>query len=355
MLSLEEKIEKHKCFLSSSSTHRPLCGCSIGGWENMGRYWRGSDGIFEPGEIDIAKIDVDKFTDMYKRYISNFFYDNDDLIRSVEPFQSIPWTEASLGCPVQFTGTNMWAGRIDKKKAVSMREEENPVIGKYIEFMDMLKNNFGDSYPTGQSIFRGPIDMASAAIGENDFILDLIDDPEGMKEFISGCTDMFIGFLSAHIKNTEKYLGGNVIGQYHIWTPGTCARLQEDAMSILSPDLFSEFALDPFGKVSGIAQYNLFHIHASALFLIDHVIDNRNIHIVQVSKDKEEDDLENMTDVLKKIQSSGKCLLLKGRLRADDIKLIGNKLDRAGLCIQVVVDDKNQADKMMDIFNAVYQ
>lgn len=94
MKHLEEKIEQHKKFLEFSDVDRPLCGCCIGGWENLGRYLKDSDNLFHQGYNQIDKVNTLAFTKVYKRYVKNMDYD-DDLIRCIEPFQSIPWCEAA--------------------------------------------------------------------------------------------------------------------------------------------------------------------------------------------------------------------------------------------------------------------
>ena len=353
---LTKKIEKHKSFLELKEVNRPLRGCCIGGWENMSRYINETDRFLRKGSLYIEDIDAADFIDIYTRYADSLNYD-DDFIRTIEPFQSIPWTESAIGCNMNYTGKNIWSEpinySIDEAYFKIINEDENASIKKYGEFLDFLGVNFAGNYPIGQAILRGPLDMAAAAVGEQNMIYNMIDRPNEMKKFISLCADIFKSFLKVHSEKSPEFSGGRVIGQYYIWTPGTCARLQEDVMSLLSRDFYLDFAMECDLGIAKSVQYSLFHLHASAFFLLDFVLRNEGIKIIQVSKDEGNTKLSDMIEGLQKIQAAGKCLLLKGRFTKEDYDTIGKKLDKQGLCVQVVVDSVSEADEALKAIDSM--
>lgn len=357
MMKIEQKIEKHKKFLELKEVDRPLCGCCIGGWESLSRYTKDPGQLFPKGYINADRINTKSFLDTYESFMNNIFYD-DDLIRTVEPLPWVPWTEAAAGCPVNFTGKNLWAGTlnvsIDEAYIQLYFKDENAWLHKYGEFLDLLKNHFKERYPLGQAVLRGPLDMAAAAIGDENLVYKLIDRPDTMKQFISSCSEIFMDFLQLQITKTPRFYNGYVIGQYYIWTPGTCARLQEDSMCLLSPVMYEEFAMNIDRRISQIADYNLFHSHATSMFLIDYIIEMKSIQIIQVSKDEGNVMLEDLIGSLEKIQAAGKCLVLKGRFTKGDYETINKKLDNQGLCVQSVVNSVDEAEDVMALMDSIY-
>ena len=331
---MDEIIDLYKKYLGFNNVKRPLRGYLAGGWESVGRYIDNAGFFLSDGLLNIDDLHAEDFTRIYERYAGSINRD-DDFIRTLEPFQLVPWTETAIGCPMNYTGKNIWAGpvscSIDDTCIKIITEEENASVKKYGKFFNFLKTNFSQSYPTGQAIWRGLLDMAAATVGEQNFIYNLIDREKEMKKFISLCTVVFKYFQKKQVSCVPEFIGGNVIGQYYIWTPGTCTRLQEDVMSLLSPDLYLNFALECDTEIAENSDYSLFHLHVSAFYLLDFLLDMKGIKIIQVSKDEGSTQLDNMMAGLRKIQAAGKCLLLKGRFSHNNLALISANL-KCGAC-----------------------
>lgn len=354
--NIEAKIERHIKFLQLQEVERPLIGCCIGGWDQFGKYLGGNSKAFPEGYLTPGDIHIENFLELYEYYFERIDFD-DDLIRTAEPFPAIPWCEAAVGCPIRFSGKNFWSepvkvnineffDALPRAKEIWMR--------KYEEFLFFLDLHFSGRYPVAQSILRGPLDLLSAVLGEMKMVYDITDEPNNIKKLISVCGDVFTDFLRLQNEKTKRFYGGHVIGQYYIWTPGPCARLQEDATSFLSPELYDKFVFEQDLKIAGVCEYNLFHIHASSLFLIESILKNEKIKIVQISKDDGNTGLENMLPALQRIQKEGKCLLLKGRFNARDCDIIKQRLDKQGLCVQFVVDAKEEAEEILKLMKEVW-
>ena len=123
-------------------------------------------------------------------------------------------------------------------------------------------------------------------------------------------------------------------------------------MFLFSAGLYEEFAMTIDEKISRIANYNLFHMHATSMLLLDYIIGMKGIQIIQVSKEEESFKVENIIGDLLKIQASGKCLILKGRFTTDDFEVINKRLDRRGLCIQPVIKNVNEANDVIEIIDS---
>jgi len=378
--SRKEKIERHRAFLEREKTDRPLVGL-IRGWENLSRYVSDTETFFPKGNVAIGDISCDRFITMYQNYV-NMIDDADDLFVTLEPLPFFPWTEAAMGCPVRYTGKNFWAspieqimanneyekwdevifdenvpdsGEIDFEKTgevldlSGIPEKSKQWIAKYGEFLDSLCQNFAGNYPIGQSILRGPLDMAAAVFGDENMVYLFYDQPSLMKRFLTVATKIFLSFIEVQKDKTPAFEGGYVIGSYYIWTPGTCLRLQEDAMSLLSPELYRKFVHPCDCLIASAAEYSLFHLHSTGLHLLDFLLENEGIRIFQVSKD-EGVDLETILPGLRKIQEADRCLIVKGRLNGEDLQVIKKELDFRGLCVQAVVSTPNESETFLSTF-----
>lgn len=355
----DQKIESHRKFLNRQNVDRPMIGC-IRGWENLSRYTDETESFFPVGAVNIRDLSCDRFLPVYQAYAMTLD-EPDDIFRTLEPLPFFPWTEAAIGCPVNYTGKNFWSSSLidlksesESKKLIDMMqripEQSQPLLKTYGEFLDFLIEHFGDRHPIGQSILRGPLDMAAAAFGDENLLYQFFDQPELIKEFLSIAAEIFLSFINVQNQKLQPLNDGYVIGTYYIWTPGKNIRLQEDAMAMLSPDLYREFIHPLDCQIASSAEYTLFHLHATGLHLLDFILQNEGITIVQVSKD-EGVQLKAILSNLQKIQDHEKCLLLKGRFSHDELEVIGSALDVRGLVIQAVVLNPQEAEDILSFFS----
>ncbi len=359
IITNELKIERHRAFLERKKVDRPLIGC-ISGWENLSRYTRDTESFFPISYVNIHDFCCDRFMSMYEEYALTL-NEPDDMLRTLEPLSFFPWTEAAIGCPIKYTGKNFWATPLlelksekDSKKLIdiiqSIPEQSRIWLEQYGEFLDFLTEHFGDHYPIGQSILRGPLDMAAAAFGDENLLYQFFDQPNLVMKFLSAATDTFLNFIEVQNERIQPFCNGYVIGTYYIWTPDRGIRLQEDAMAMLSSDLYKKFVYPFDCKIAFLADYTLFHLHATGLHLVDFILKNEGVKIVQVSKD-EGVDLETIFHNMMKIQEANRCLLLKGRFTYDELQLIKKSLDFRGLCIQAIVFNEEEAQEIVSVFS----
>jgi len=350
---IQSVIDRHRDFWKLKPVGRPLIGYCIGGWSQMQLYGTGRKslptGLLKP---DMLKPEL--FLRDYEKILTYNNVIQDDLIRSVEPFPAIPWMEAIIGCPVYNSGENIWSEPIPDSISELEQIQYNPDslwVRKYMEFIDVLTAEFGSRYPVGQTILRGPADVLSAAIGEAEFIYALHDSSDQMARLARSFMEIHNEFLRDQIKRFPEFQGGYVIGQYHIWAPGRCSRLQEDAVALLSPGLYKQFFQNPDREIAKVAEFNLIHLHTTSLFLLDLFLEIDGLKAIQVSLDSGGPELEDIIESLKKIQKAGKGLVIKGVLNESSIARAQAELSAGGLCLQAVVNDVDEAKALQDIFD----
>ena len=370
MGEMEEKIQKHLAFLQRKKGSSLLFGC-IDGWENLSRYSSDTTAFFPSGVVDIKDITCERFKEMYCSYAATPG-NPDALLRTLEPLPFFPWVEAAMGCTIQYTGMNFWSRPMVDHFTLQELEEyadaiqcgdkwpnhvclnmtRHSVLATYETCIDYLHERFSPSHPIGQTILRGPLDVAAAVLGDENLIYQFFERPVLVKKILAVAADLFLSFIAAQKRRMPAYANGYVIGTYYIWTPGTNIRLQEDAMSLLSPELYREFVYPLDCRIAAAADYTLFHLHASALHLLEILLETKNIRIFQISKD-EGIELQSILAKLQMIQKAGNCLLLKGRFTLREAQLAVENLHPEGLCIQAVVLDDHEKDEIYTYFNQI--
>jgi hypothetical protein len=345
--------ERHIAFWEMQEVDNPLIGFTVGAGLDSWSYWqynKGARALLNKQNIlpdDINPID---FIEDQLHYLELSETINDDVCRSAMPLASVPWMEAILGCPVFSTEAHMTC-----KKIVDKVDSLNPIpftsdniwVKKYFEFIKIYTDVFAERFPVAQSVLRGPSDLACALVGSEDAAIALITEPEAMHSLLNYVTDQLERLLKMHLAVLPKFRDGYVIGQYELWAPEPALRIQEDFATFYSPELYEEF-LKPLDKrLASISKYTLIHLHSSSLFLIDQFLQVSQIRAFQVTKDPGRVSLVDMMPSLLKIQQAGKPLIIKGQFEDCDYDLMKRMLSVRGLCVQPVVRNLSDADRVM--------
>ena len=346
-------IQKHRKFWAREND-RPLVGFTIGAGTDSWSYWRDNQAtaaLWGKAEIQPQDLDPAAFVEDQRKYLEVSELVDDDALRTAMPFASMPWIEAIAGCPVVSTEAHFSTKPLLSSPSESGRISFDPAnswVRKYIEFLSVYNAAFGDEHPVGQSVLRGPSDLAGALLGVETALEGLLVEPAAMESLFERIGCLLETFLRHQMGHIPEFHGGHVIGQYEIWAPGTVQRIQEDGASLYSPALYRRFLKPLDTTLSAVAEYTLIHLHSPALRLIDEMLDIPGIRLFQVTKDEGPARLEGMMAGLKKVQAAGRCLIVKGRMNGEDIHALRRGLEPGGLCIQPVVNAIDEAGRMLD-------
>ena len=357
MLMLESGFEdykrRHLAFWYREEAASPLIGFAVGAGLDSWSYWqdnKAAQALLQKKEIRPSEIDPAAFVDGQLGYLERSMQVGDDVWRTAMPLASIPWMEAILGCPILSSGTHL-ASRPVADSPASLHlpwfEPDNPWIQKYLEFLQVYGQTLGGRYPVAQSVLRGPSDLACALLGAENATVALLDQPDSMRWLLGQITQREEEFLRLQMEHLRPFQGGYVIGQYDIWAPEKPLRLQEDFSNLYSPKLYSEFLQPLDRRLAALTSYNLIHLHASSLFLIDHFLEIEELRLFQVTKDEGTPSLSTMMPSLIRIQAAGRPLIVKGRFTTADLQLLREKLSPCGLCLQPVVGSLEEAWEML--------
>jgi hypothetical protein len=343
--SFEEYRQRHLAFWHREPVDRPLVIAALGGWSPWHTLAQGQ-GVEESGNgVHPSDVLPQRFADYQQAVFDLESEVDDDGWRAAIPYAGFPWLEAAIGCRVHVRAASIWsepfAGDLKDLTTIALAPE-NPWLRVYLGFLDDLAQRF-PGHPVGQSVLRGPTDLLSAALGDEQAITALVDDPAAGEQALAALTAVFSAWVRAAWQHTPRFQGGHVVGQYELWAPEPVVRLQEDAIALYSPRIYRQLVLPQDRALCQLSPYNLMHLHATCVHLMDLILSNEHLTAVQLSKDEGSTTLDDLLPTLRRVQAAGKCLVVKGRFTPEDVAQMQAELSPLGLCVEPVVDTIEQA------------
>lgn len=279
MRSIEERLKRHKAFWTNQSVDRHLMEFVIGGWSAY-RTNPAHIALCNKPAVQAADIEPSAFIPWVEQYLNDSAGLDDDAIRPAQPHQAIPWLEAAIGCNIRSGDDHIWSEPFLQEPVISRLPEsiaESPWTKKYIEFLNVYGDHFGSEIPLAQSILRGPLDLASAVLGEEQCMYALADTPEAMERFLQRITTLSVEFFRLQWEHIPSFHGGMVVGQYDLWVPGQTLRFQEDATALLSPNMYKQFVLPCDETICALTPWNVYHLHSTSLHLLPQILEIPNL------------------------------------------------------------------------------
>jgi len=350
MISIEQKLERHRRFWNMDRTDRPLIGFTIGDYFPSRRYQAAQKllGCIRP--LNPEDIEPAAFLNDYERLFEFSRTVAQDCFYVAEPFTGLPWMEAVFGCAIRAGEDSFWADQALDDLAGFPNDidlENNPWYLKYMEFSQALAELAQGRFMVGQPILRGPTDVLSALLGHQQTVLDMCYRPEKARQCLETIGRVFKRFMIAQQEIIPDFHGGRGIGFYYLWAPGNVIWLQEDACALLSPKLYADLVAPVDSHVLAAQNYNLFHLHPASFFIIDQLIDMNSLKVIQINKDVGGPTVEEMLPVFKKVLAK-KRLVVWGEFDDDEIAMLLDQLPAQGLMLHLVAPDVGAAQAQME-------
>ena len=344
--TIESKINKFKKFWNQEEVDYPIIGFWIGSYLPI-ELFKGAKNIEKKSKITPSMISFKNYIKDYKDFFLLDEIINDDLIRVGQAFWGIPWLEAIFGCNISSSSDTIWAKESNKKleELLEIKFHSNNLwFQKLIEFENKLIEKFGNEKPISTTLMRGPSDILATILKMENFILSFYDNPDLISKVLSRITDYWIEIGKKQLKYIPPFKNGQVIGFYNIWAPGEAILFQEDAVSLLSPDIYEKYIFELDKRISKSFKYSLLHLHPESLHSIEKILKINELNAINVNINSSEEVSSNI-NIFKEILKY-KPLLLWGLKRKEDIRLILNKLDPSGLIINITAPSIEEALKI---------
>lgn len=263
-----------------------------------------------------------------------------DLYWVLKPPRALPWMEAIAGCGVYVSDSSQAMTAVSPAMVpdlASLDLDSNGWLRLMTAFTQNLAAHFGDRYPVGQTLMRGPSDMLAALLGLA-FYTELSDHPAALKVLARQCTEIWIKVLQTQYRHLPAYQHGYVAGTMGVWAPGPVAVFQEDAAGFISDKMYREVFWECDRAIADAFPYSLLHLHSASLHILTAVLEISSLTAVNVVVDPLGPTLRDLLPNLRRIQAAGKSLHLQGNLSPEDVQLVRSNLSLDGLCLSLVRD-----------------
>ncbi len=155
---------------------------------------------------------------------------------------------SAFGCPLCFSeGRHPWSEPIifdDPSKVFQIKKPSvrDGLLGVVLDFTRFAVKETRGSVPIKMTDLQGPIDVAYLLWESNSFFLALFDAPRAVHHLLEMVTELIIEFVHAQRKEAQgtEFIPCH-LQHYLPWGEGIC--VSEDLLSLLSPELYREFAL----------------------------------------------------------------------------------------------------------------
>ncbi|MBA7537643.1 hypothetical protein ES705_29912 [subsurface metagenome] len=136
-----------------------------------------------------------------------------------------------------------------------------------------------EKYCVGCPDFVENIDILSALRGPQDLLLDMIESPDWVNEKILEINSVWFEVYNRVYEIVKDEEGNAYYKSFNLWGAGKTAKVQCDASSLFSPDMFERFVLPALTEQCNWLDYSMFHLdghqciphHLDLLLSIEHL------------------------------------------------------------------------------------
>lgn len=338
-----EKVTRFKQFYDGTLEDGPLVGFYYGTYYPLRRFAAGAR--LNAGPLTPADLIVEDFKSDYEELLSAYSQGEGDGLWSAEAFYGIPWIEAVCGARViaDPEAGSTRAGPPEGFPAPSTNSTGGDLWReKVVEFVKMLKDLSGGRFPLATTLQRGIGDTLAAILGSPEFLFGMTDSPERVHALVDKIVLRWIELANSQLEHIPTFHGGVGTHFYDQWLPGRGVVIQDDAMALLSPDLFREFILPGLHSLAGQFDSSLIHLHPAGFLPVDDIVELQAT-AVELHRDLGGKTVEELIPTYRRVQNR-KPLVIWGDLTIDELRLLRNSVDLNRLAIKPVVQSYQEAE-----------
>lgn len=350
------KIQRYHAFWRRAPVDRPLVGFTLRGWFPLDDYapsraWP-TDTYLTPDMVV-----PEAFMEDEERLLGEGELIDDDIIRGDMPAAAVlPWLSGMLGARLRILPGNVlgeerhltW-DEIDQVRL----DLQDPWFRKYIEFAVKLSLRAAGRFPVSHGALTGPSDILAELRGHTQSILDLILEPERATRALTRFGEMFRDITEQLWKRVPLFHGGYFDGMYQLWSPGPIVRMQEDASGVYSPALYRARLQPVDRQLAKSFECNFIHLHSTSMFILDAFLEIEELRCFEINNDATGPALATMVPYFQMVQRAGRCLLVRGSFKPDELRLLMDSLEPRGLFLLILVRDVQEVERLKPLVGMV--
>ncbi len=342
--SIEHRVDMFQSFYRQEND-RSLFGFFLGSEYPVKRY-PSMASLPEDRPLTPSDFNVSTFLDDSEKLFHEHEECGGDFIWSASAYWGIPWLEAALGCKLY---ANHSSGSIYSEPPSDFSADstkiqfdiQNPWIYLMGKMLQGLSDRSGGRWPIGTTRMRGISDLLSALFGSTDWILAMIENPESIDVLCDKLADYWLEFARFQTEKIPVYHRGIGSFYYNAWAPKHTVWCQEDAVALLSPDLYRHFIEPRLRHIVESLSGTIMHQHSTGFVPTDSYL-TMGFHALELHIDEGGPSAEELYERHCRILES-KPLLIWGDIPESDLDWIFSRLPHQGLAVLTVVNHPDKA------------
>jgi hypothetical protein len=345
------KVEGYRRFWAREPARRPLVGFSLKSWFPLDEF-AASARWPKDALLTTDMVEPEEFLDDQERLLAEGERIDDDILRGASPSQAVFWCCGSLGASMRVLPGNVVAvdRSLDWDEALAARLDRTaPWYRKYIEFAEALARRSAGRFPVSHGTLVGPLDLAVSLRGHEQTVIDLMEEPAKAARLLANMTDFFVDITRDVWERLPLFEGGWYDAQYQLWAPGPIARMQEDAVAVLSPRLYRDFVRPVDERIAAGFECSFMHLHATSMFVLDQILEIPPLRCLEINNDVGGPPVAEMAPHFARVQRAGRSLLIRGSFSPDELRLLMDTLEPRGLYLYIMVASEAEIDALRPI------
>ena len=343
--SIGARVELWKQFYAKKN-EQPLFGFFIGSEYPVARY-KAASSLPEGRPLKPSDFNVEAYCDDNDRLFDAHEACGGDFIWAADAFWGIQWIECLCGLPMfcnhasnnlYFKTPEHFSGRIP---AFDSQNEWAQLVA---EFLNRGAARAAGRYPLATTRMRGISDMMSALYGGENFIYQLMDEPQETRELCRRLAELYVDFSKFQLEHIPDFHGGIGSFYYSNWAPKGTVWHQEDTAAMLSPALYSEYIREWDERIVNSFENNIMHMHSTGFIPLDDYL-GMKFTAMELHIDTGGPSAEELYETHQKILAK-KPLLIWGDIPEKDLDWIFSRLPPQGLAVNTTVQSPEQARQL---------
>lgn len=249
-----------------------------------------------------------------RRFEKSYF--GGDALPCVFPYWGTGGHAKYLGPGIQYRQDTIWIDPAfsDYESFSFAFDPKNEIYQAELAAMRYLAEEGKGKFFVSMPDNCGSYDALSQLRGGEEFIMDLLEEPELVKTCGNQMVDMLIESGSEMFDILrENNDGGSSQGWYGTWCPGTHMQLQCDLSVMISQEMFADFILEELTRTAGWLDHAIYHMDGlEQLRHLDMILSVPGIDIIQWTQVTGQEELTTPRNLeaARRIQQAGKGLLV---------------------------------------------
>jgi len=346
-ISIQDKLIRYEKWLSREPVERPMLGLL---WElDIRPLPEFIEKVGEGQRILPEDLKPQFFLPYIEKWLQRVSQLRMDIFHSFSPGFGIPWIEAMLGCPIIAGKDSIWPIPIMEnidESASFVIDAENPWLIVLVQLLQDMVDLSDGRFPISLPPLHSPLDILGMICGEKKLFLDLIENPVDIKRALKGLTEVYFQIHDFLFEYIPVFNGGYVT-RLKMWAPDKAITPQNEYGSMISAEMYNNFALPIDRRITEYYPFHSFHLHGSAFHQVELLLTLDKLSAIQITQEHDAGgpSLENMLPVYRRVLDSKPLIIVVPDIGTAEKCMEG--LPPEGLCI-LIMEAAYELDRSYD-------